>query len=941
MPLVLLILLFIIASIAKGIYADWLWFESVDYRSVYRLRLVTRIWLFFAGAGVFLLFFGLNVLVALRLRGSGNGGPSLALGDVDPAAVRRIGLVVGISAALLLAVIFGVQAAGQWDSILLFMNSQSFGATDPEFNKDISFYVFRLPTLNFIMGWSMALVVLTTVIVTGLYAARVLLGGLASPPALARPHVSLLLVAVLGLFIWRYWLSRFGLVYSERGASFGASYADINAQLPVIYVLMGFAAFTALSILVSMFRRQLIFLPIGATVLWVVAAIVGGLIYPATVQRFQVEPNELAKEREFIQRNIDGTRVAYGLDRIEELPEELTPANDFVTAAEIAANPETIRNIRLWDARPLLQTLNQIQAIRPLYEFLDVDIDRYVIDGVLRQVAIAPRELNPDRLPEDAQSWVNRRLQFTHGFGIAMVPVNEVVREGLPAFFVKDIPPTGELEFKGSDQEVIEQPRIYYGEMPEHYVIVNSEEEEFDFPLGEDRATTTFEGEGGVRLSSFLRRLVYAWEFADTNILISDAINDESRLLYRRNIRERVSEIAPFLLLDSDPYIVVADGQIFWIQDAYTHTDRYPYSTRLAGLNYIRNSVKVVIDAADGTTTFYLIDDPDDPADDDPIAQAYDKIYPDLFTPLEEMPASLRAHIRYPEDLFRVQAQLYLRYHITNPTIFFNREDIWDIPTEIFIDQEQPLEPYYVIMRLPGEAQEEFALILPFRPANRNNTIAWLAARSDGEQFGKLLVFRFPTDKLVFGPSQVESRIDQDTTIAAQISLWNQSGSQVIRGNLLMIPIGEGNLFVEPIYLQATASRLPELKRVVVVNGNAIAMEPTLEEALEVVLGLAEASAIEGVDVTGGLDTGRTPTPTATLAEGETPLPTSTPQPTPTAQPPTVLSDDVETLIQQANESFNLAQQLLQQGNFAGYGEEIERLEEILQRLAELTELGQ
>ena len=893
--LVLLIVLFIIASIAKGIYADWLWFESVDYVSVYRLRIVTRIWLFFAGAGVFLLFFGGNVLAALRLAARHVDRPVALLGEMEPAAARRIALVVGMAAALFLPVIFGVQAASRWDTVLLFLNSQSIGMEDPQFHKDISFYLFRLPTLNFIVGWSLGLVILTTIVVVGIYAFRLVLGGFSGEaPAMARPHVSLLLVVVLGLFVWRYWLSRFGIVYSERGSAFGASYTDVNAQLPVIYVLMALASLAAILILVSIVRRGLLVLPLGAIGIWVVAGIVGGLIYPATVQRFQVEPNELSLEREFIQRNIDATRFAYGLDGIDERP---FPARaSGVTAEEIAESPETLRNIRLWDSRPLLQTLDQIQAIRPLYDFRDVDVDRYVIDGEVRQVMLAARELDQNNLPIDARGWVNSRLQFTHGYGLAMVPVNEVIEEGLPRFFVKDIPPTGVIE--------IDQPRIYYGEQPEHYVIVNSTEEEFDFPLGEERATTIYEGEGGVRLNSFLRRLVYAWELADTNILISDAIVDDSRLLYRRNISERVNEVAPFLLLDSDPYLVIADGQLFWFQDAYTHTDRYPYSTRLGGLNYIRNSVKVVTNAFDGSMTFYLVETENVPLD--PIARVYDSIYPDLFTPFAQMPESHREHIRYPEDLFQVQAQLYLRYHIKDVNVFFNREDVWDIPTEIFIDQEQIMEPYYVIMRLPGEEQAEFVLILPFRPANRNNTIAWLAARSDGEQYGKLLAFRFPTETLVFGPLQVEARIDQDTTISQQISLWNQSGSQVIRGNLLMIPIGEGNLFVEPIYLQATQSRLPELKRVVVVNGNNIAMEKTLDRALEVVLGRAQASA----PFLGEPDDGPAPTPAATPAEGETPAPTPVPLPTLPPEDIVDLVQDAEDLLGQLEAILNRLRQI-------------------------------
>jgi uncharacterized membrane protein (UPF0182 family) len=906
--LAVIIILFVVASVGRDIYADWLWFQSVGFRSVYRLRLVTRVWLFSAGAGVFLLFFGANVLAAVRVAARDFPDVAFRIGDAEPAAVRRIGIVVALAAAFFVAVIFGAQAAGQWNTMLLFIHSQSFGVADPAFHKDIGFYVFRLPALHFIVGWSLAMVILTTVVVVGVYAARLALGGLSKAPAPARPHVSLLLVIVLGLFVWRYWLGRYDLVYSNRGAAFGAGYTDMHAQLPVTYVLMALASLTALCILVSVYRRGLLVLPVASTALWVVAGIAGGMIYPASVQRFQVVPNELAKELPYIQRNIQATRAAFGLDAIDERP---FPAAVSVTNQEIAANPQTVQNIRLWDPRPLLQTLNQLQSIRPLYTFQNVDVDRYQIGGQLRQVMLAARELDPARLPADAHSWVNQRLQFTHGFGLAMLPVNEVVQEGLPDFFVKDIPPAGALP--------IDQPRIYYGEQPDEYVVVDTKYKEFDYPIASDQqAQNNYQGAGGVKLSGFIRRLVYAWKFSDTNILISDAFTGDSRILYRRNIADRVHAIAPFLRLDADPYLVAADGKLYWIQDAYTYTDRYPYSAPIDGLNYIRNSVKVVVNAYDGSLTFYLVEP------NDPIARAYAAIYPHLFTPLDQMPASLRAHIRYPEDLFRVQAQAYLRYHIRDATVFFNKEDVWDVPTEVFTGSEQSVQPYYLIMRLPGEQQEEFVLVMPFRPANRNNTIAWLAARADGTNYGKLLTFRFPTDALVYGPSQVESRIDQDTTISAQISLWNQSGSQVIRGNLLMIPIGAGNLFVEPLYLQATASNLPELKRVVVVNGNSIAMEPTLGRALDVVLGRAPPSTIEG----GG---GPTPAASPTPGANETPAPTPTPAPT------SALPNDVNSLIAQANAAYNAAQQALRQGDFAGYGTQIAQLQQILQRLMQLS----
>jgi hypothetical protein len=528
---------------------------------------------------------------------------------------------------------------------------------------------------------------------------------------------------------------------------------------------------------------------------------------------------------------------------------------------------------------------------------------------------LSARELDPGKLPEDRRSWVNRRLEYTHGFGVAMSAVNEVVREGLPELLVQDIPPTGIID--------VEQPRIYYGELTDQYVIVGGDSDEFDYPIGTDeQARNRFDGGGGIKVDSFLRRFVFSWELADTNLLISDALGSDSRLLYRRNIHDRVEEIAPFLDYDADPYLVIADdGRLYWIQDAYTSTDLYPYATRSGhGFNYIRNSVKIVTDAYDGSVTYYLIDSTD------PIARVYDKIYPDLFTPFDEMPESIRAHIRYPEELFQVQAEMYRRYHVQDPRVLYNGEDVWDIPTELFYSQEQPVLPYYVIMRLPGEEEEEFILILPLRPGGeRRNTIALIAARSDGANYGELIAFRFPTDALVFGPSQVESRIDQDPVISSQISLWNQSGSQVIRGNMLMIPIGEGTLFVEPIYLQATASSLPELKRVIVVNGSTIAMEPTLDRALNVILGRAAPS---------GPTTSETPiapTPGPTAAEGETPEPSAT------AQPTLVPSDDIGALVQQASDSYERAQQLLRDGDFAGYGEEVSRLEGLLQRLMELT----
>jgi uncharacterized membrane protein (UPF0182 family) len=904
---VLIILAFVALDTLKGIYVDWLWFDGVGYQSVYSKVLRTRVLLFFGGALLFAAFFGASTYYAARpvLR-----TPAPGLTEGETVELRRLYLVALIAATVFLAIIFGSIAAGRWDVILRFLNRESFGVTDPQFNKDVGFYIFTLPALQFFYGWALGATIVTTLAAAGLYLFRYLVLGVDyAHVRRIKTHLCLLLAVVVALFVFRYWLNRFDLNFSDAGVVFGAAYTDVHARLPFLYVGMAMAAITAVALVVAIFRSG-IFLPIGAMAVWVAVVIIGGLIYPASVQRFQVQPDELARERPYIERNIEMTRRAFGLDQIDERP---FPAQAEVDLEEIQASPQTIGNIRLLDVEPLLRTYAQIQTIRPLYEFIDVDIDRYVIDGRVRQVMVGARELSPSRLPVDAQSWVNRRLQFTHGYGAVMSPVNEVVQEGLPAFFLRDIPVTGKVP--------LTRPEIYYGEEPEHYVIVKTDAQEFDYPVEDGNVQTVFQGEGGIKLGSILQRLVFAWQFQDLNIAISDSLTSESRLLFRRNIADRVRTLAPFLTLDRDPYLVIVDSKLYWIQDAYTTTEHYPYSQPSpAGYNYIRNSVKAVIDAYDGSTTFYLMDE------SDPIIRAYSRIFPDLFTPLSEMPASLRGHLRYPEDLFLAQVNAYRTYHITDPGVLYNREDIWNIPTEISTGGESPVAPYYVIMRIPGESAEEFCLILPLTPARRANTIAWVAARSDGANYGKLLAFRFPTDSLVFGPRQVESRIDQDTIISAQFSLWNQSGSNVIRGNLLMIPIGAGNLFVEPIYLQATTSQLPELKRVVVVNGNRIAMEPTLERSLQVIFGGAPPTPP-------GVEPGTGSPPAATASPGAptpTPIPTATPIPPPVGTP-----GSVSELARQADAAYQRAQEALRNGDFATYGAEIQRVQQLIQQIVQ------
>jgi hypothetical protein len=583
--------------------------------------------------------------------------------------------------------------------------------------------------------------------------------------------------------------------------------------------------------------------------LWIAAAIAVGAIYPSLVQRFQVAPNELEKERTYIPRNLEYTRQGFALDRIVEEDYDLATIDTGdqagelapITAETIASNPGTIDNVRLWDRRPLRSIYNQIQFFRAYYRFVGVDIDRYNIDGEIRQVVLGARELFPEDLPVESQSWVNSRLQFTHGFGLAMSPTTEFTAEGKPEFFIKDIPPKAGKESLQGQVPQVTVPQIYYGENSADYVIVNSKETEFDFPaIDSTTATDTdyaYDGNGGVQLSSVFRRLAYAWEFEDINVLISDAVTSESRIQYRRLIQDRVKQIAPFLRLDSDPYLVVADGKLWWIQDAYTVSNHYPYSDPYRNeFNYIRNSVKAVVDAYTGEVDFYIFDE------EDALIQTYARVFPSLFKPGEEMPKALQSHVRYPRDFFSIQAEKYLLYHMRDTTDFYRKEDPWSIPQELFFETVQPILPYHVIMKLPGEEKEEFVLMLPFTPLNKPNQVAWLAARMDNDrgQYGSLKAFFFPKGIQVDGPEQIEARIDQDFEIKKQFTLLCQRGARCIRGNLLVTPIEhEGErflMYVEPLYIQAESIAFPELKQVIVADAKRVVMESDFQSALDALL---------------------------------------------------------------------------------------------------------
>ncbi len=634
--------------------------------------------------------------------------------------------------------------------------------------------------------------------------------------------------------------------------------------------------------------------------LWLASAFVLGSLYPSLQQRYIVEPNELALEEPYIENNIAFTRDGFGLANVEPRP---AAQIDELSALDLAENSEALANIRLWDYRPLLQTYAQLQELRPYYEFHDVDIDRYEIGDISQQVMLSARELEGLSDP----TWVNERLEFTHGFGVVMNPVDEVTSEGRPHFYIQDLPPESTVE-----ELQVTRPEVYFGELTDEVVYVGSGLEEFNFPQGNENVYTSYDGEGGVPVSNFLRRLALAYRFGDANLIFSQYITPDTRVQFHREITERIREITPFLLLDHDPYLVLSEGRLFWMVDAYTVSSNFPYSrpapeatdTIPEGINYIRNSVKIVVDAYHGTVDFYIA------AVDDPIIQAYDAIYPELFQPLADMPPELQRHIRFPEGLFLMQTHQYLTYHMQDVQVFYNREDLWQLPEEVIEGEQKPMEPYYVTFPLPGEEKAEYLLIQPFTPAGRTNMISWLAARNDPPNYGEIVAYVLPKQELVFGPIQIEGLIEQDPEISQQFSLWDQLGSQVIRGNLIVVPINNSFLYVEPIYLLSETNTLPELQRIIVASGNRIAMRETLDEALSALL---QQEFVRAVDET-----------VEEVQEGAVELPDGLPA-------------NVEALIRSAGDHFRAAQEAQQAGDWALYGEELQALSDDLNELIELA----
>jgi uncharacterized membrane protein (UPF0182 family) len=808
-------------------------------------------------------------------------------------------LIIGAAIAFFV----GLSTAASWENVLLFLNQSNFNLADPVFGRDVSFFVFTLPIWQLIRSWLMFTLVVSLI-------ASALVSGIGwhgwDIRTRALVHLGALGALILVLIAWQYRINAYQLVYSTRGAVYGAGFADVKAQLPAYNLLAIVTLITAVALLVTVFRRGAWRATVAVLIVWIAAAILAGNVYPGFVQRFRVSPNELALERPYIENNIEFTRRAFDLD---EITVDNYTVNEAVSVSDLLAEANTLANVRLWDYRPLLQTYNQIQALRQYYEFNDIDIDRYQLeDGNLRQVMISGRELVPERLSEDAQTWVNRKLVYTHGFGVAASSVSQVTRDGLPDFYLKDIPTQGVID--------VTRPQIYFGELTNDYVIGNTDEPEFDYPSEDGNVTTQFSADTGIEMN-LLSRLLFAVRFADINMLLNGDIQGDSQLLWRRNIRERVQEVAPFLHYDQDPYIVVDDaGELWWMLDAYTVSNRFPYSQPLESVNYIRNSVKITINAYDGTMTFYVVDDTE------PIIAAYRQIFPSLFKSLGEMPEDLQRHVRYPVDLFTIQALVYRTFHMTDANEFYNREDMWAWPEELFADQPQRMQPYYVLMQLPDEDRLEFMQILPFTPANRENMISWMSAKSDPEDYGEMLVFQFGKDSLFFGPQQIEARIDQDPVISSQLSLWNQQGSNVIRGNLLVMPVANTLVYVEPLYLQAATGKIPELKRVIVADPNTVKMADNLGLALVELFGeqLLADEEMKSLATFGGEVSleGALAAVEGGAAGGET----------------AGAGASVSTLVDQANQQFDSAQNLARQGDWAGYGDEVEALRRTLEQLA-------
>lgn len=899
---------------------DLWWFNERGYRDVFLTVLFSRIGLAAAFTLVLALFIGINLSIARRTR------PFIIPTTPQQAQVQRVRDAVDpylpwviAAVSILFALTSGAAVGAQWQTFLLFVNGESvIGVVDPLFSRDLGFWLFQLPLWSLLQTWVFTSLILTILLTAG---AHYVLGAIRPESTekvtpQAKLHLTVLIAAAVAARGWGYWLDRYELNFSPRGTVTGASFTDVNAELPALFLLMGVAAIAIVILFVSL-RREGFLLPGASLGLLVVASLVLQGLYPAVVQRVRVDPQELAREREFISRNLEATRDAFGLDDVVREPFSIR--NDL-SERDVIENDITLRNVRLWDPEVLETTYSELQALRPYYEFRDVAIDRYTIDGELRQVMLATRELSS--LPQQADTWQNRHITFTHGFGIVASQVNTANAEGQPVFISSNIPPFG-------DEEVVPsiQPGIYFGENASPvYSLVRTDAEELDFedPETQQQINTEYAGLGGVPIDSFTRRLAFALRFADYNLILTNLLNEDSRIIFNRQATERVRLVAPFLELDSSPYPVVIDGRVKWIIDGYTTSTAYPYSerrqlvlgNRAVTVNYVRNSVKAVVDAFDGDVTLYVVDE------EDPIVRAWSSAFPGLMQPFGSAPEEIVRHFRYPQDLFRLQSELYSIYHIPEADAFYNRADEWDIPADPAFAANQSgaglqqlanarrLQPYYLVMRLPGEETEEFVLIQPYLARERPNMVAWLAGRSDGDNLNKLFAVRFPSDQQVLGPLQAQARIEQDDEISAYITLRSRDGSNVIRGNMQVLPIADSILYVQPLFLENPQARIPELARVAVVMGERTAFDRTLSGALGQLLNIEVPESITG-------DEGQDVAPGAP-APGDT-------------------EDDALVLLERALEAFDRADTFLRDGNLAGYEREVLSARRLLERAFEAS----
>ncbi|MEO6392456.1 MAG: UPF0182 family protein [Pyrinomonadaceae bacterium] len=901
------------------VYVESLWFGSLGFSSVfwYRLRLQVLLWVVFALVTFLMLRGGFWWLE--RSFGASTLQPRRVVVNNVPVMItpgrflRPLAWVV----SLIAAGIAGFDLSAEWQQFALYFHQSPTTQIDPIFGKGLGFYLFTLPVYQTVLDWLMALAVVGLIAAVG----YVLLSLPSTPgdkPAANAANratrftaISIAAAAVFLVLAGKIYLARFPYLWKDHDSFSGVTYTEAHYFLPALLIISIAMIVSASMLVLNAFKWRGVRLIALACALPIAIFIVGGVIIPSYITNFVVKPNELDREAPFIQHNIEGTRRAFGLEKVES---RQYPAELPISSLDLTTNRTPMDNVRLWDWRALKAALHQLQQIRTYYDFPDVDIDRYQINGQLRQVMIAARELNVENLPANSRNWVNEKLIYTHGYGVTMNTANGFTPEGTPLLILSNMP------VQSTEPSIqVKRPEIYFGQSTNNDVYVRTKQKEFDYPQGEANTTTTYEGNGGVALGGWFRRMALAWELNDLSKLpFSDAITADSRALMRRNIIERVKYVAPFLELDPDPYIIVTDdGRLVWMIDAFTSAQTVPYSRHyLLGderVNYLRNSVKVTVDAYDGAVKFYVFD----PAD--PLISSYRAIFPDLFLDASAMPADLRRHVRYPDTLIRTQGEVYGLYHTENPKVFFQREDMWTFAHQVALNrdekqEEQTLDPYFVLMALPGEKPEnEFVQIVPFTPANRNNMIGWMAGRSDGAAYGSLLVYNFPTDRVVVGPMQFEAQIDQDPQLSGQLTLWNQQGSTVLRGNLLVLPIGKGLLYIKPIYLKAARSPMPELRLVVLATQEKLVYGSTFAEALTKLLG-EPATAPIGPDAK--------PTPTPVDNKGK-----------PVPPPPTPPTANTKQLIDRATQEFNDYQRLTQEGKFGEAGLKLEQLKKTLEEL--------